>query len=47
MLRDFHEQRIIDVKYFPTDAMLADMMTKPLPKDTQRHLVSSVQMQFE
>jgi hypothetical protein len=47
MLRDLREQGIIDEKYCPIDAMVADIMTKPLPKDWLRHLASAMKMQFE
>lgn len=33
-IRDLSEKKIIDVKYCPTSDMLADVLTKPLPKDS-------------
>lgn len=47
MLRDLREQGIIDVKYCPTEAMWADMITKPLPKEKLRQLASAIQIQFQ
>jgi hypothetical protein len=46
MLRDLREQGIIDVKY-PTDTMVADMMTKALPDNRLRNLADAIQMKFE
>lgn len=47
LLRDLREQGIINVKYCPTDKMTADMMTKPLPRDTLRTFAGVIQMQFQ
>jgi hypothetical protein len=47
MLHVLHEQGIIGVKYCPTDTMIADMMTKPLPKDRLRNLVDMAWVKSE
>lgn len=47
MLYDLHEQGIIDVKYCAAVTMIADMMTKPLPKDRLGNLAYTVLMKFE
>jgi hypothetical protein len=44
MLRDLREQGIINVKYCAADTMIADMMTKPLPKDRLGNLADTIQM---
>lgn len=33
-LRDLREKKIIDLEYCPSNEMLADILTKPLPKET-------------
>jgi hypothetical protein len=47
VLRDLREQGITDVKFYPTDTMIADMMIKPLQKDSLRNLADAIQIKFE
>ena len=38
-VRECIEQELVELKYVPSNEMTADIMTKPLPRDThQRHV---------
>ena len=51
LIRNLHEEGIIELKYVPTNQMVADIMTKPLPKaDFLKHrskLLESTDSTFE
>lgn len=44
-IRDLREKGLIDIKYCPSGQMLADVFTKPLPRETFEKMISSLGLQ--
>lgn len=47
ILHNLHEQEIIDMKYCPTNTVVAAMVMKHLPKDRLRNLADAIQMKLK